>query len=32
LPEMTRFIVNGFDYLVTTRDAKPATHFEDWRP
>lgn len=32
LPEMARFIVNGFDYLVTTRDAKPATHFEDWRP
>ena len=32
LPEMARFILNGFDYLVTTRDAKAATHFEDWRP
>jgi hypothetical protein len=32
LPEMARFILNGFDYLVTTRDAKAATHFEDCRP
>jgi hypothetical protein len=24
------FIVQGFDYLVTTRDARPATHFEAW--
>ena len=23
-----RFLLLGFDYLVTTRDAKPATHFE----
>jgi hypothetical protein len=26
------FIVLGFDYLVTTRDATPATHFEAWSP
>lgn len=32
LPELARFVLNGFDYLVTTRDAKPATHFEDWQP
>ena len=30
LPAMTRFTVLGFDYLVTTRDARPATHFEAW--
>lgn len=30
LPEMTRFTLLGFDYLVTTRDAQAATHFEAW--
>lgn len=28
LPVYSRFALLGFDYLVTTRDAKPATHFE----
>lgn len=28
LPVYSRFTLLGFDYLVTTRDAKPATHFE----
>ncbi|OWQ91069.1 hypothetical protein [Sphingopyxis witflariensis] len=28
LPEFARFLLLGFDYLVTTRDAKPATNFE----
>ena len=28
LPVYARFTLLGFDYLVTTRDAKPATHFE----
>lgn len=28
LPAYSRFTLLGFDYLVTTRDAKPATHFE----
>lgn len=32
LPEFARFMVLGFDYLVTTRDAAPATHFEAWTP
>ncbi len=32
LPEIARFVVTGFDYLVTTRDAKAATHFEAWVP
>lgn len=32
LTEMARFILAGFDYLVTTRDAKAATHFEAWMP
>lgn len=32
LPELARFVVTGFDYLVTTRDAKAATHFEAWAP
>ena len=26
------FVVLGFDYLVTTRDARAATHFEAWSP
>jgi hypothetical protein len=30
LPEFARFMVMGFDYLITTRDAAPATHFEAW--
>lgn len=25
-----RFVLLGYDYLVTTRDATPATHFEAW--
>jgi hypothetical protein len=32
LTELARFVLNGFDYLVTTRDAKAATHFEAWVP
>lgn len=32
LPEMARFLLEGFDYLVTTRNAKAATHFEAWKP
>ncbi|KQZ65332.1 hypothetical protein ASD67_02695 [Sphingopyxis sp. Root1497] len=28
LPSFPRFMLLGYDYLVTTRDAKPATHFE----
>ncbi len=28
LASFPRFLLLGFDYLVTTRDAKPATHFE----
>lgn len=28
LPVYARFTLLGFDYLATTRDAKPATHFE----
>jgi hypothetical protein len=32
LTELARFVLNGFDYLVTTRDAKAATHFEAWAP
>ena len=28
LPEFARFLLLGFDYLVTTRDAQPATNFE----
>lgn len=28
LSAQSRFLLLGFDYLVTTRDAKPATHFE----
>lgn len=32
LPEFSRFMLLGFDYLVTTRDAKAATHFEAWEP
>lgn len=27
-----RFMLLGFDYLVTTRDAVAATHFEAWNP
>ncbi|MHA7818633.1 MAG: hypothetical protein ACX930_03180 [Erythrobacter sp.] len=27
---MERFVLLGFDYLVTTRDAKPATPLADW--
>lgn len=32
LTEVARFVLTGFDYLVTTRDAKAATHFEAWFP
>ncbi len=32
LTELARFVLAGFDYLVTTRDAKAATHFEAWAP
>ena len=32
LTELARFVLAGFDYLVTTRDAKAATHFEAWVP
>ncbi|MCE2841276.1 MAG: hypothetical protein ACK564_02570 [Novosphingobium sp.] len=32
LPEFARFMLLGFDYLVTTRDAHAATHFEAWEP
>jgi hypothetical protein len=32
LTELARFVLTGFDYLVTTRDAKAATHFEAWVP
>jgi hypothetical protein len=32
LTELARFVLTGFDYLVTTRDAKAATHFEAWKP
>jgi hypothetical protein len=32
LTELARFVLNGFDYLVTTRDASAATHFEAWVP
>lgn len=32
LPELARFTLTGFDYLVTTRDARAATHFEAWVP
>lgn len=28
LPAFSRFLLLGFDYLVTTRNAQPATHFE----
>lgn len=28
LPTFSRFLLIGFDYLVTTRGAEPATHFE----
>lgn len=28
LPTFSRFLLLGYDYLVTTRDAQPATHFE----
>ncbi len=31
LSATARFILEGFDYLVTTRAAKPATHFEAWK-
>lgn len=30
LGNLARFTLLGFDYLVTTRGAKPATHFEAW--
>lgn len=30
LPDLARFVLLGFDYLVTTRSAVPATHFEAW--
>lgn len=30
LDDLARFTLLGFDYLVTTRGAKPATHFEAW--
>lgn len=30
LDDLARFTLLGFDYLVTTRGAKPATHFETW--
>lgn len=30
--DFATFMVLGFDYLVTTRDAEPATHFEAWIP
>lgn len=30
LPELSRFIILGYDYLVTTRDAQAATNFEAW--
>jgi hypothetical protein len=30
LDDLARFALLGFDYLVTTRGAKPATHFEAW--
>ncbi|MBD9367508.1 hypothetical protein [Xanthomonas sp. XNM01] len=30
LPAGSRFLLEGFDYLVTTRDAHAATHFEAW--
>ena len=30
LTEMGRFVLLGFDYLVTTRDAHAATNFEAW--
>lgn len=32
LPEFARFMLLGFDYLVTTRSATAATHFEAWTP
>ncbi len=32
LPAYSRFTLLGFDYLVTTRGAEPATHFEARRP
>ena len=32
LTGLARFVLTGFDYLVTTRDAKAATHFEAWLP
>lgn len=30
LGNLARYTLLGFDYLVTTRGAKPATHFEAW--
>ncbi|PZR02640.1 MAG: hypothetical protein DI536_36805, partial [Archangium gephyra] len=30
LPAGSRFLLEGFDYLITTRDARAATHFEAW--
>jgi hypothetical protein len=30
LSDMGRFVLLGFDYLVTTRDAHAATNFEAW--
>lgn len=30
LSSFQRFLLIGYDYLVTTRDAQPATHFEAW--
>lgn len=31
LPAYSRFMLLGVDYLVTTRSAEPATHFEAWK-
>lgn len=30
LNTLQKFMLIGYDYLVTTRDAQPATHFEAW--